>query len=168
MTDSPVNRTSVAGRDARPWIMAATILGSSMTFIDGTAVNVVLPLLERQLHATGAQVQWIVEAYLLLLTSLMLLSGAMGDRYGRRRIFVAGTVLFAAASAWCAAATGVWALVLARTVQGAGAALLVPGSLAMISACFDERTRGAAIGVWAAGTSIAAGAGPPLGSLLVE
>jgi EmrB/QacA subfamily drug resistance transporter len=165
-----VNRdaSAVDDRSARRWIMAATILGSSMTFIDGTAVNVVLPLLERQLRATSTQVQWIVEAYLLLLTSLMLLGGAMGDRYGRRRIFIAGTVLFAAASAGCAAATDVWTLVAARAVQGVGAALLVPGSLAIISACFDERTRGAAIGVWAAGTSIAAGAGPPLGSLLVE
>ena len=101
MVDPPVSRgiSGVADRGTRRWIMAATILGSSMTFIDGTAVNVVLPLLERQLHATSAQVQWIVEAYLLLLTSLMLLGGAMGDRYGRRRIFVAGTILFAAAGA---------------------------------------------------------------------
>jgi EmrB/QacA subfamily drug resistance transporter len=161
-------KPDVGDRATRRWILAATILGSSMTFIDGTAVNVVLPLLGRELDAGSSQVQWIVEAYLLLLTSLMLLGGAMGDRYGRRRLFIAGTVLFALASAGCAAATDVWTLVGARAVQGVGAALLVPGSLAIISACFDDHQRGAAIGIWAAGTSIAAGAGPPLGSFLAQ
>lgn len=150
------------------WIMAATILGSGMTFIDSTAVNVVLPIIGRQIHSSGPQLQWIIEAYLLLLTSLMLLGGSLGDRYGRRRLFILGTALFAAASAWCAIAPDVPNLIAARALQGAGAAMLVPGSLAMISACFSERERGSAIGVWAAGTSIAAGAGPVLGSWFAQ
>ena len=156
-------------RRVRPgWILSATILGSGMTFIDSTVVNVVLPVMGRQLQASPAQVQWIVEAYLLLLTSLMLLGGSLGDRYGRRRLFVTGTIVFAAASAWCGVAPGVTQLIAARALQGAGAALLVPGSLAMISSSFGERDRGAAIGAWAAGTSIAAGGGPVLGGWLVE
>ncbi len=139
-----------------------------MTFIDGTVVNVVLPVLGEQLQATTAQLQWVVEAYMLLLTALVLLGGSLGDRYGRRRIFVLGTALFTAASALCGLAPGIVALIGARAVQGAGAALLVPSSLSLISATFDEHERGAAIGTWAAGTSIAAGAGPILGSWLVE
>jgi EmrB/QacA subfamily drug resistance transporter len=150
------------------WVLAATILGSGMTFIDGTVVNVVLPVLGQTLHASEAQLQWIVEAYMLLLTSLMLLGGSLGDRYGRRRLFVVGTSLFALASAWCGLSPNVTSLIAGRAVQGIGAALLVPGSLAMISAAFDDRTRGAAIGTWASGTAICAGAGPVLGSLLVE
>ncbi len=149
-------------------VLAATILGSGMTFIDSTVVNVVLPILGEQLHATAAQLQWVVEAYMLLLTALVLLGGSLGDRYGRRRVFVLGTLLFAGASAWCGLASGVVQLIVARAVQGAGAALLVPSSLSLISATFDEHERGAAIGTWAAGTSIAAGAGPILGSWLVE
>lgn len=139
-----------------------------MTFIDGTAVNVVLPILDEALDAGPSALQWIVEAYLLLLTSLMLLGGSLGDRYGRRRLFVAGTMAFALASAWCGLSDTAAHLVAARALQGAGAALLVPGSLAIISASFSERERGAAIGSWAAGTSIAAGAGPVVGGWLVE
>ncbi len=150
------------------WVLAATILGSGMTFIDMTAVNVVLPILGRQLDATQAEVQWIVEAYLLLLTSLILVGGALGDRYGRTRVFTIGIVLFAAASAWCGLAADVTQLIAARAAQGVGAALLVPGSLAIISATFAAHERGKAIGSWAAGTSIAAGGGPIVGSWLVE
>ena len=150
------------------WVLAATILGSGMTFIDGTAVNVVLPILGAQLDASQADLQWIVEAYMLLLTSLMLVGGSLGDRYGRRRVFIIGTTWFALASAWCGLAPGVEQLIVARGAQGAGAALLVPGSLAIISATFNARERGAAIGTWAAGTSIAAGGGPVLGGWLVE
>lgn len=165
----------VVPRDGAPcpadharWVLAATILGSGMTFIDGTAVNVVLPILAAQLDASQSDLQWIVEAYMLLLTSLMLVGGSLGDRYGRRRVFIIGTTLFAIASAWCGLAPGVEQLIVARAAQGAGAALLVPGSLAIISATFTERERGAAIGTWAAGTSIAAGGGPVLGGWLVE
>ena len=150
------------------WILAATILGSGMTFIDSTVVNVVLPVIGGQLQASASQLQWIVEAYLLFLTSLMLLGGSLGDRYGRRRLFIAGIVFFAAASAWCGLASGVTQLILARALQGVGAAMLVPGSLAIIRSSFSDRDRGAAIGAWAAGTSIAAGGGPVLGGWLVE
>src|SRR5437867_2940506 len=107
-----------------PWILAATILGSSMAFIDGTVVNVALPALQRSLNATVLDVQWIVEAYSLPLAALLLVGGSMGDRYGRRRIFVVGVVLFSLASAWCGVATNIFHLILARAAQGVGGALL--------------------------------------------
>lgn len=153
-----------AGRAA----LAAAIVGSSMTFIDGTVVNVALPVLRAQLGATVAEAQWVVEAYMLFLASLVLAGGALGDRWGRRYVFAAGTVMFAAASAWCGMAGGITQLILARGAQGIGAALLVPGSLALISANFTREERGRAIGTWAALTSMAAGAGPVLGGWLVE
>lgn len=153
---------------ARRAALAAAIIGSSMTFIDGTVVNVALPVLRSQLGATVAEAQWVVEAYMLFLASLVLAGGAIGDRWGRRYVFVLGTVAFAAASAWCGMASGITQLILARGAQGIGAALLVPGSLALISANFDRERRGRAIGTWAALTSMAAGAGPLLGGWLVE
>jgi EmrB/QacA subfamily drug resistance transporter len=149
-------------------VLAATILGSSMTFIDGTVVNIALPELRRQLRASSAQLTWVVEAYMLLLTSLILAGGALGDRWGRRRVFVAGTVVFAVASLACGLAGDATQLIAARAVQGMGAALLVPGSLALISASFTKERRGRAIGAWAGWTSITAGAGPLLGGWLVE
>lgn len=149
-------------------VLAAAIIGSSMTFIDGTVVNVALPVLREKLGASAAEVQWIVEAYMLFLTSLILAGGALSDRWGRRAVFVGGTGIFAAASAWCGVAPDVTQLIVARGVQGTGAALLVPGSLALISANFDKRHRGRAIGTWAAFTSIAAGLGPVLGGWLVQ
>jgi EmrB/QacA subfamily drug resistance transporter len=149
-------------------VLAVAILGSSMTFVDGTVVNVALPVLGRQLGATAAELQWIVEAYMLFLASLILVGGALGDRWGRRRMFVAGTLIFASASAWCGLAPDVTHLIAARAAQGAGAALLVPGSLALISANFSRGRRGRAIGTWAGFTSIAAGLGPVLGGWLVQ
>lgn len=149
-------------------VLAAAIIGSSMTFIDGTVVNVALPVLRQKLGASPTQVQWIVEAYMLFLASLILVGGALGDRWGRRSVFVAGTAMFAAASAWCGMAPGVEHLIAARGAQGIGAALLVPGSLALISANFSRKNRGRAIGTWAGFTSIAAGLGPLLGGWLVE
>ena len=128
------------------WILTATILGSSMAFIDGTVVNVALPALQKDLNATVVGVQWVVEAYSLLLAALLLVGGAMGDRYGRRRIFVFGTALFAVASMWCGLSASIDQLIAARAVQGAGAALLVPGSLAIISSSFPTEERGRAIG----------------------
>jgi EmrB/QacA subfamily drug resistance transporter len=149
-------------------VLAVAIIGSSMTFIDGTVVNVALPVLREQLGATAAQAQWIIEAYMLFLASLMLVGGALGDQWGRRSVFLVGVLLFAAASAWCGMASGVTQLIVARGAQGIGAALLVPGSLALISAHFSQNHRGRAIGTWAACTSIAAGLGPLLGGWLVE
>lgn len=149
-------------------VLAAAIVGSSMTFVDGTVVNVALPVLRRSLDADVAEIQWIVEAYMLFLASLILVGGALGDRWGRRRVFAAGVVLFTMASAWCGLAPDPAHLIVARGVQGVGAALLVPGSLALISATFSRNTRGRAIGTWAAWTSIAAGIGPLLGGWLVQ
>ena len=157
-----------AGRTTSAWILGATILASSLTFIDGTAVNVALPNLQATLHASITDVQWVVESYALFLASLLLVGGVLGDLYGRRRIFALGIFIFAAASAWCGLAANVGQLVLARAVQGVGAALLVPGSLAIISASFPPQERGRAIGTWSAFTGITAAIGPVLGGWLVQ
>jgi EmrB/QacA subfamily drug resistance transporter len=153
---------------AAPWILAATILGSSLAFIDGSVVNLALPALQANLNATVIDVQWVVEAYALLLAALMLVGGSLGDIYGRKRIYAAGIILFAAASTWCGLASNVSQLIFARAVQGVGAALLVPGSLAIISASFQKRDRGRAIGTWSGFTGITAAAGPVLGGFLIE
>jgi EmrB/QacA subfamily drug resistance transporter len=150
------------------WILAATILGSSMAFIDGTVVNVALPALQSALGATIAQVQWVVESYALFLAALLLVGGSLGDIYGRRKIFIAGVVLFSAASAWCGLAPNIQQLILARGLQGTGGALLVPGSLALISANFSQQERGRAIGTWSGFTSITAAIGPVLGGWFVQ
>ncbi len=132
-----------------PWVLAATILGSSMAFIDGTVVNVALPVLQTDLHATVADVQWVVEAYSLFLAALILVGGSLGDSFGRRRIYAIGIVLFVAASVLCGLAPNITFLIVARAVQGIGGALLVPGSLAIISASFAKEQRGRAIGTLA-------------------
>ncbi len=150
------------------WVLVATILGSSMAFIDGTVVNIVLPALQTALHATVSDVQWVVEAYALLLASLLLVGGSLGDLYGRRKIFVYGVVLFTFGSAWCGFAASILPLIVARGVQGMGAALLVPGSLALISASFPPGERGRAIGTWSGFTAITAAVGPVLGGWLVD
>jgi EmrB/QacA subfamily drug resistance transporter len=138
-----------------------------MAFVDGTVVNVALPLIQRGLGTGVDGAQWIVEAYALLLASLVLVGGAFGDRFGRRRVFVAGVALFTVASAACGLAPSATWLIVARAVQGVGAALLVPGSLALISAAYPEASRGAAIGTWSAATGIAAAVGPILGGYVV-
>jgi EmrB/QacA subfamily drug resistance transporter len=158
---------AVPARKGR-WILAATILGSSLAFIDGTVVNVALPALQRDLHATAADLLWVIEAYSLFLSSLILVGGSLGDRLGRRRIFAAGVALFTLASVWCGLAPGVTQLVVARAVQGVGAVLLVPGSLAIISASFDEDHRGPAIGTWSGFSTITSALGPVLGGWLVQ
>ena len=155
-------------RAAEPWILAATILGSSMAFIDGTVVNVALPALQAHLNATVLDAQWVVEAYALLLAALLLVGGSLGDRFGRRRIFCLGAAVFALASGWCGIAPSVAQLIIARAVQGVGGALLVPGSLAIISASFTEERRGVAIGTWSGFTAITAAIGPVMGGWLIE
>jgi EmrB/QacA subfamily drug resistance transporter len=150
------------------WILAATILGSSMVFIDGTVVNVALPALQSALGATLADVQWVVESYALFLAALLLVGGSLGDMYGRRKIFATGVVLFSAASAWCGLAPNIRQLIVARGLQGVGGALLVPGSLALISANFSEQERGRAIGTWSGFTSITSAIGPVLGGWFIE
>src|SRR6266511_3551247 len=153
---------------SEPWILAATILGSSMAFIDGTVVNVALPALQQSLNATVVDVQWVVEAYSLLLSAFLLLGGSLGDRYGRRRIFILGVAIFSLGSLWCGFATNIHELIFSRALQGAGGALLVPGSLAIISASFREEDRGRAIGTWSGFTAITAAIGPVIGGWLIE
>jgi EmrB/QacA subfamily drug resistance transporter len=153
---------------SRKWVLAATILASSMAFIDGTVVNVALPALQTSLDASLVDVQWVVEAYSLWLSSLLLAGGALGDRFGRRLVFVAGVVLFAAASVVCGLAGGIRMLVFARAGQGIGAALLVPGSLAILSAAFPAAERGRAIGTWSGFTAITTALGPVFGGWLID
>src|SRR3954462_15145381 len=152
-----------SGRETAPcskargrWILAATILASSMAFIDGTVVNVALPALQTNLNATALDVQWVVDAYALLLSALLLVGGSLGDHYGRRRIFLLGVLIFAVASSACGFAGTIRQLIVARAFQGLGAALLVPGSLAIISNSFSEQERGRAIGTWSGFSAITA------------
>jgi len=149
-------------------VLIATVLASGMVFIDSTVVNVALPALQRGFGADLAGLQWVVESYFLALVALLLVGGALGDRYGRRRVFVAGTVVFAAASLACGLAQSVAQLVAARALQGVGGALLVPGSLAIITATFDDARRGRAIGVWSAWSALTVSAAPLLGGWLID
>jgi len=153
---------------AERWVLVATILGSSMAFIDGSVVNVALPSLQRQLGASAADAQWVVEAYSLFLAALILVGGSLGDLLGRRRIFAAGTILFTVASVWCGLAPNAAQLIAARAVQGVGGAMLVPSSLAIISAVFPEGRRGKAIGTWSGFTAVTSALGPVLGGWLVQ
>lgn len=149
-------------------VLVATIVASGMGFIDGTVVNVALPALQSSLGASASQVQWVVESYALLLAALLLVGGSLGDLYGRRRVFVAGVVLFAGASAACGLAPTIHWLIGMRGLQGAGAAMLVPGSLALISASFEGTERGKAIGTWSGWTAITAAIGPVIGGWLIQ
>src|ERR1700719_3827688 len=124
--------TAPCGEKAKPWILAATILGSSMAFIDGTVVNVALPTLQASFHATVVDVQWVIESYGLFLSALILVGGSLGDLFGRRLVFIVGVAVFAVSSAGCGLAPNIHQLIIARSIQGVGAALLVPGSLAII------------------------------------
>src|SRR5437870_7127448 len=155
-------------RSVGTWVLVATILGSSMAFIDGTVVNVALPVLQTELHATATDVQWVVEAYSLFLAALILVGGSLGDHFGRRRVFAIGIVLFTVASVLCGLAPNVTVLIFARAFQGVGGALLVPGSVAIISASFDRKQRGTAIGTWSGFTAITSAIGPVLGGVLVQ
>ncbi|GAB2582677.1 MFS transporter [Ramlibacter solisilvae] len=149
-------------------MLAASILGSSLAFVDGTIVNVALPAIQRELGASVYQAQWVVESYALLLAALLLVGGALGDRLGRRRVFLIGVAIFALASLACALSQNVQQLIAARAVQGVGGALLVPGSLALISAAFPEDERGRAFGTWAAFSGITSALGPLLGGYLID
>ncbi len=151
-----------------PWILLATILGSSMAFIDGSVVNVALPVLQRELNATSADVQWVVQAYSLFLSALILVGGALGDRVGRRRIYIIGVTLFTLASIWCGASPTIITLIIGRAIQGIGGALLVPGSLAILSASFNDQQRGKAIGTWSGFTSVTSVIGPVVGGWLIQ
>jgi len=153
---------------ARPWVLATTILGSSMAFIDSSVVNVALPAIQADLMITVWGAQWVANAYMLMLGALILVGGSAGDRFGRRRVFALGIAIFTAASVACGLAPNIGALVAARAVQGIGGALLVPGSLAIISAAFPADERGKAIGTWAGFSALTTAAGPVLGGWLVD
>lgn len=159
-----------AGLDARTrrYVLGATILASSLAFIDGTVVNVALPTIQEGMDADFQSVQWVLNGYMLMLGALILVAGGLGDRYGRRRIFLAGIALFTASSIVCALAPSTGVLIAARVFQGIGAALLVPQSLAIITACFPREVRGRAIGTWAAASAATTALGPPIGGLLVD
>lgn len=154
---------SASGR----WVVAAAVLGSGMALLDATVVNIALPVLGRDLDAQFDGLQWTINGYTLTLASLILLGGALGDRFGRRRLFVIGAIWFAGASALCALAPSIEILVAARALEGVGGALLTPGSLAMIQASFAEEDRGRAIGAWSAFGGIAGAIGPFIGGYLV-
>ena len=155
-------------RSGERWVLAVAILGSSMAFIDGTVVNVALPALQSALHATLAEVQWVVESYALSLSAGLLTGGSLGDLYGRRKVFAIGVLMFSVASVWCGLSRTINELIAARALQGLGGALLVPNSLALISGSFPEDERGRAIGTWSGFTSITAAIGPVLGGWLVQ
>ncbi len=150
------------------WVLLATILGSSMVFLDGSTVNVALPALQDALGATVVDMQWVINGYTLFLASLLLLGGSLGDRLGRRRIFLIGVVVFTAASIWCGLAPGTTSLIVGRALQGVGGALLTPGSLALINATFPKNARGQAIGLWAGFSAITSAVGPVLGGWLID
>src|ERR1043165_5305021 len=160
--------TSDCIEDAKPWVLAVTILASTISYIDESVVNVALPTIEADLKASAAVTQWLVNAYMLSLTALVLVGGAAGDQLGRRRVFITGIAVFATASLWCGLSRDITQLILARVIQGAGAALLIPCSLAVIGATFDEKERGKAIGTWAAFSAISAAFGPVLGGWIVD
>ena len=164
-TNRPRPHKGVSGSG---WVLLAAILASAMPGIDGTAVNVALPILQRDLHADSSTLQWVVEGYSLFLSALILVGGSLGDRFGRRRMFVVGTIVFAVASAGCAASQTISQLVIARCIQGVGGALLIPESLALITASFDEEHRGQAIGTWSGFSAITLAIGPLLGGWFVQ
>jgi EmrB/QacA subfamily drug resistance transporter len=160
--------TAACPKQDKAWVLAAAVLGSSMAFIDESVVNVALPKIEADLGTTLAAMQWVINAYTLCMSALLLIGGAAADRFGRRVLFLIGIVTFTLASIACGCAPNVTALIASRAIQGVGAALLIPCSLAIIGAAFDERERGTAIGIWSGASALAAGAGPLLGGLLID
>lgn len=159
-----VTLRSAAGK----WVMVSAILASAMAFIDSTALNVVLPSLQKSLQATGADLFWILNAYLLMLASLILIGGSMGDKLGRKKVFMVGIFIFICGSAACGFAPGVLYLIIFRMIQGIGGALMIPGSLSLISSSITEKERGKAIGTWSAFTTVVTMGGPVLGGGLAD
>ncbi|MEO6151157.1 MAG: MFS transporter, partial [Mucilaginibacter sp.] len=155
--------TVALGSTNGKWIMVSTILASAMAFIDGTALNVILPSLQQSLNATGTDLFWILNAYLLMLAALILIGGSLGDKLGRKKVFMAGIFIFIGGSAACGFAPSVTFLILFRIIQGVGGALMIPGSLSLISSSINPKERGKAIGTWSAVTTMVMIAGPVLG-----
>ena len=152
----------------KEWVLAAAVLASSISLIDESVVNVALPGIESALHSTLPAMQWILNAYTLCISALLLLGGAAADQFGRRRIFLIGITIFAVASVGCGLAPHIAVLIIARAIQGVGAALLIPCSLALIGAAYNEKERGAAIGIWSGASAVAVGIGPLLGGWLLD
>lgn len=174
MTQTPCDRGAIAAVVSHPGpargglVLAGTVLGSSLAFIDGSAVNLTIPVIQQQLGGGAAAAQWIMNAYLLFLSALVLVGGAAGDRYGRKRVFVTGVILFTAASVCCGLSPSLPLLIAARAIQGIGAALLVPASLAILGASFDKQARGRAVGIWAGAAGLTSAIGPVLGGWLTD
>ena len=170
--DDAIIRSHIVTTPCKPsqgvWVLVATIIASSMAFIDSTVVNVALPALQNSFGASVVGVQWVVEAYGLTLSALILVGGSMGDLFGRRRIFLLGVAIFTLASIACGVSLRLSQLIAARAIQGVGAAFLVPGSLALISSSFGEQERGRAIGTWSGSSAITMAIGPVLGGWLIE
>ena len=166
MTPPPVTTDIRLSSSTGKWILASTILASSMAFIDSTALNVVLPSLQEDLNAEGTDIFWILNAYLLMLAALILVGGSLGDKLGRKRVFMVGIIIFVLASVACGLSSSVTWLIIARGVQGLGGALMIPGSLSIISATFHDKEKGRAIGTWSAITTLVTVGGPILGGAL--
>ena len=163
---NPSSTNIVLASATGKWILASTILASSMAFIDSTALNVILPSLQRDLGAEGTDIFWILNAYLLMLAALILVGGSLGDKLGRKKVFMVGIVIFISASIACGLSASVTWLIVARAVQGLGGALMIPGSLSIISATFHDKEKGRAIGTWSAATTLVTVGGPILGGAL--
>ena len=161
-SSSSITLSSATGK----WILVSTILASSMAFIDSTALNVILPSLQRDLGAEGTDIFWILNAYLLMLAALILVGGSLGDKLGRKKVFMVGIAIFIIASIACGLSPSVTWLIIARTAQGLGGALMIPGSLSIISATFHDKEKGKAIGTWSAATTLVTVGGPILGGAL--
>jgi EmrB/QacA subfamily drug resistance transporter len=152
----------------KTWVLVVAVFGSTVAYIDESVVNVALPNIELDLHTALASMQWVINAYTLSMSALLLIGGAAADRFGRRKLFIMGLITFTLASIACGLALEISALIVARVIQGAGAALLIPCSLAIIGAAFDKGERDAGVGIWSSATALAAGAGPLLAGLLID
>ncbi|MEJ5979403.1 MFS transporter [Novosphingobium sp. PS1R-30] len=162
-------RSAVGRTTANPnWTIAATMLASSLAFIDGSVTNVALPAIGKDLGGSASDLPWAINAYLLPLSALLLIGGALGDHYGRRRVLIVGVALFTLASIGCALASSLAALLASRGLQGIGAALLLPNSLGILGSAFAGEARGRAVGTWAAAGAIASAVGPPFGGWLID
>jgi EmrB/QacA subfamily drug resistance transporter len=172
MQETDGSQYELTGEQSQPgvgkWVLISSILASAMAFIDGSALNVALPVIQTDLQANGAQLLWVVNGYLLMLAALILVGGALGDEFGRKRVFMSGIALFMLSSLACGLSPNIEILIAARVLEGIGGAVMIPGSLAIITTYFHESRRGQAIGTWSAATTVVTVAGPVLGGVLAN